>query len=150
MATAYLLLNSDGNAETAAHLLLAAIDAALAEPDQDRDGLADGLHMLALVSHYAGRPEYWVSFHDAMSRLAAGAAPEVRLLAATFADPVRAPARALSELDREIAQLRDTDDAAVIMRCAIAGFYIDRLTAVARRCGGWSGTDGRAAQSARR
>jgi hypothetical protein len=53
----------------------------------------------------------------------------VRLLAATFADPVRAPARALSELDGEVAQLRDTDDAAVIMRCAIAGFYIDRLTA---------------------
>ncbi len=129
IATAYLLLNSDGNTDTAAHLLLAAIDAALGEPDQDRDGLSDGLYTLVLVCHYAGRPEYWVSFHDAMSRLPPGAAPAVRLLADTFADPLTAPARALSELDGEIRQLRYTDDAAVIMRCAIAGFYIDRLRA---------------------
>ena len=129
VATAYLLLNSDGNADTAAHLLLAAIDAALGEPDQDRDGLSDGLYTLVLVCHYAGRPEYWVSFHDAMSRLPRGAAPAVRLLADTFADPLTAPARALSELDHEIRQLRNTDDAAVIMRCSIAGFYTDRLMA---------------------
>ena len=129
VATAYLLLNSDGNTDTAAHLLLAALDAALGETDPDRDGLSDGLYTLLLVCHYAGRPEYWVSFHDAMSRLPGGAAPAVRLLADTFADPVTAPARALSELDDEIEKLRNTDDAAVIMRCAIAGFYIDRLMA---------------------
>ena len=85
--------------------------------------------MLALVCHYAGRPEYWVGFHDAMSRLPPGAAPEVRLLADTFADPLTASARALAELDRRDRQLRDTDDAAVIMRSAIAGFYTDRLSA---------------------
>ena len=129
VATAYLLLNSDGNTDMAAQLLLAAIDAALGEPDQDRDGLSGGLYTLALVCHYAGRPEYWVSFNDAMSRLAPGAAPEVRLFADTFVDPLTAPARALSELDRQIRRLRDTDDAVVIMRCSIAGFYTDRLMA---------------------
>ena len=110
VATAYLLLNSDGNTDTAAHLLLAAIDAALGEPDQDRDGLSDGLYTLALVCHYAGLPEYWVSFHDAMRRLAPGAVPEVRLFADTFADPLTAPAGALSELDRQIRRLRDTGE----------------------------------------
>jgi DNA-binding CsgD family transcriptional regulator len=129
VATAYLLLNSDGNADTAAHLLLGAVDAALAEPDPDRDGLSEGLYMLALVCHYAARPEYWASFHDAMSRLPPGAAPEARLLADTFADPLSAPDRALAELDREIRKLRDIDDAVVIMRCSIAGFYMDRLMA---------------------
>ena len=111
VATAYLLLNSDGDTDTAAHLLLAAIDAALAEPDPDRDGLSEGLYMLTLVCHYAGRPEYWVSFHDAMSRLPPGAAPEARLLADTFADPLTAPDQALADLDHEIRKLRDTDDA---------------------------------------
>ena len=53
----------------------------------------------------------------------------MRLLADTFADPVAASARALAELDREIGKLRDIDDAVVIMRCSIAGFYTDRLTA---------------------
>ena len=85
--------------------------------------------MLALVCHYAGRPDYWVSFHDAMSRLPPGAAPEARLLADTFADPLTASDRALAELDDEIRKLRDVDDAVVIMRCAIAGFYTDRLIA---------------------
>ena len=129
VATAYLLLNSDGNTDTAAHLLTAAIDAALAEPDPDRVGLSEGLYMLALVCHYAGRPDYWVSFDDAMSRLPPGIAPEARLLADTFADPLTASTRALAELDDEIRKLRDIDDAVVIMRCAIAGFYTDRLIA---------------------
>ncbi len=129
VATAYVLLNGDGNTDTAAHLLVAAIDAALAEADPDRDGLAEGLYMLALVCHYAGRPEYWLSFHDAMGRLPPGAAPQARLLADTFADPVAASDRALAELDREISKLRDVDDAVVIMRCSIAGFYTDRLMA---------------------
>src|SRR6185295_3256160 len=39
-ATAYLLLNSEGDAETTHRLLTAAVESALAEPDQDRDGLA--------------------------------------------------------------------------------------------------------------
>ena len=51
----------------------------------------------------------------------------MRLLAETFADPVTAPDRALSELDNQIEQLRNTEDDALIIRTAIAGFYADRL-----------------------
>ena len=126
-ATAYLLLNSDGDAETTHRLLTVAIESALAEPDQDRDGLSEGLYTLVLVCHYAGRTEYWVPLHDAMSRLGATASADVRLLAETFADPVTAPNRALSELDDQIEQLRNTEDDALIIRTAIAGFYADRL-----------------------
>ena len=89
-------------------------------------------------------------FHEAMGRLAATAPRRVRLLAETFADPVTASARALSELDHEIEQLRDTEDDRLIIRTAIAGFYADRLPAAGRRCSGSSETDGRAAPSARR
>ena len=74
-----------------------------------------------------GATEYWVPFHDAMSRLGATAPADVRLLAETFADPVTASVRALSELDHEIEQLRNTEDDALIIRTAIAGFYADRL-----------------------
>ena len=45
--------------------------------------------MLVLVCHYARRPDYWVSFHDAMGRVGASAPADVRLLAETFADPLR-------------------------------------------------------------
>jgi DNA-binding CsgD family transcriptional regulator len=127
VATSYLLLNSDGNPDTAAHLLLAAIGSALDEPDDRRDGLADAMYMLLLVCHYAASADYWTSFHEAMRRLRPDDAPEVRLMADTFADPLSAPARSLDALDDEIQKLRDVDDAVVIIRCAIAGFYIDRL-----------------------
>ena len=126
-ATAYLLLNSDGDAETTHRLLTVAIESALGEPDQDRDGLAEGLYTLVLVCHYAGRTDYWVPLHDAMRRLGATASADVRLLAETFANPVTAPNRALSELDYQIEQLRNTEDDALIIRTAIAGFYADRL-----------------------
>lgn len=126
-ATAYLLLNSDGNAETTHRLLTVAIESALGDPDQDRDGLSEGLYTLVLVCHYSGRTEYWMPFHDVMRRLGATAPIDVRLLAETFADPVTAPNRALSELDDQIEQLRNTEDDALIIRTAIAGFYTDRL-----------------------
>jgi DNA-binding CsgD family transcriptional regulator/tetratricopeptide (TPR) repeat protein len=127
-ATAYLLLNSEGNAETTHRLLTVAIESALSEPDHDPDRLSEGLYTLALVCHYAGRAGYWAPLHDAMRRLGAMAPPDVRLLAETFADPLTASDWALSELDHEIEKLRNTDDDALIIRTAIAGFYADRLT----------------------
>jgi DNA-binding CsgD family transcriptional regulator len=126
-ATAYLLLNSEGHARTTHHLLTAAIESALDEPDQDVDGLAEGLYTLVLLCHYAGRADYWAPFHAAMRRLGAKAPAHLRLLAATFADPLTASYEALSDLDREIDQLRDTEDDALVVRTAIAGFYVGRL-----------------------
>ena len=126
-ATAYLLLNSEGNAQTTHRLLTVAIESALGEPDHDRDGLSEALYTLVLVCHYAGREDYWVALHDAMGRVGASAPADVRLLAETFADPVTASVRALSELDHEIERLRNTEDDALIIRTAIAGFYADRL-----------------------
>ena len=126
-ATAYLLLNSDGDAKTTHRLLTVAIESALDDPEQGRDGLSEALYTLVLVCHYAGRTEYWAPFHEAMSRLDSTAPADVRLLAEAFADPVTASVRALSELDYEIEQLRNTEDDALIIRTAIAGFYSDRL-----------------------
>lgn len=126
-ATAYLLLNGEGKAETAHRLLTVAIESALAEPDQDHDGLSEGLYTLVLVCHYAGRPDYWARFHAAMSRLTATPPTEMRLLAETFADPLTASDWALSQLDHDIEQLRNTDEDTLIIRAALAGFYTDRL-----------------------
>jgi len=127
VATAYLLLNGDGDAETAHHLLVVAIEAALREPDHDHDGLSEALYTLVLLCHYAGRSEYWVPFHAAMSQVSTAATAEVRLLAETYADPLTASSWAGSHLDHEIDSLRDVEDVAVIIRVAIAGFYVDRL-----------------------
>jgi DNA-binding CsgD family transcriptional regulator len=127
VATAYLLLNSDGNSKTTHRLLTVAIDSALDEPDQDSGVLSEALSTLVLVCHYAGRAEYWVPYHDAMDRLGTTAPAHVRLLAETFADPLTASDEALSELDSAIERLRNSEDDALILGTAIAGFYVDRL-----------------------
>ena len=64
-----------------------------------------------------------------MRRLGATAPAHARLLAATFADPLTASAEQLSDLDDQIEQLRNTEDDALIVRAAIAGFYVGRLRA---------------------
>ena len=128
VATAYLLLNTDGDAETAHQLLTVAIESALEEPRQDRDGLAEALFTLVLLCHYAGRTEYWVPFHDAIRRLADAAPTEVLLLAEAFADPLTVSPEALRELDHGVGQLSDAMDVDLIIRTAIAGFYTDRLS----------------------
>lgn len=127
VATAFLLLNSDGDAETTHRLLTVAIESALDEPEPDHGGLAEALYTLVLVCHYAGRSEFWAPFHRAMDRLATDAPLEVRLLAETLADPLTVSAGARAELDHSIKQLRFTDEFDLIIRTSIAAFYTDRL-----------------------
>ena len=125
-ATAYLLLNSDGDAKTTHRLLTVALESALGEPDQDRDGLSEGLYTLVLVCHSRAHRVLGAAPRcDAQARRNGvgrreTARPDV-------ANPVTAPDRALSELDNQIEQLRNTEDDALIIRTAIAGFYADRL-----------------------
>ena len=127
VATAFLLLNSDGDAETTHRLLTVAIESALDQPEPDHGGLAEALYTLVLVCHYAGRSEFWAPFHRAMDRLATDAPLEVRLLAETLADPLTVSAGALAELDHSIKRLRFTDEFDLIIRTSIAAFYTDRL-----------------------
>lgn len=128
VATSYLLLNTDGEAETAHQLLTVAVESALDEPRQDHDGLSEALYTLVLLCHYAGRDDFWVPFHDAIRRLDAAAPPDALLLAEAFADPLTVSPWALNELDLGIERLGETMEVDLIIRTAIAGFYTDRLS----------------------
>ena len=144
-ATAYLLLNSEGNAQTTHRLLTVAIESALGEPDHDRDGLSEALYTLVLVCHYAGREEYWVPLHDAMGRLGASAPADVRLLAETFADPVTAsgpgavragpPSRRAEEHRRQRPHHSDRDRR--VLRRPASGLPRGAASRRPERTGGW-------------
>ncbi len=127
VATAYLLLNTDGHVETAHQLLTDAIESAVSEPEQDHEGLTEALNTLVLLCHYAGQIDYWVPFHQAMSRLSWQAPIDLLLLAEAFADPKTVSPWALAELDDVIDHLKDTMEVDHIIRTAIAAFYADRL-----------------------
>lgn len=127
VATAYMLLNSDGDTTVAHRLLTGAIESALAEPDHDRDALSRGLYTLVVICHYAGRVDYWEDFDSLVARMEETASADVALLTETFAAPLTASTSALAALDRQVEQLNDTLDVELIIRTATAGFYTDRL-----------------------
>jgi DNA-binding CsgD family transcriptional regulator len=127
VATAYVLLNSDGDVTMAHRLLTDAIESALAEPDHDREALSRGLYTLVVLCHYAGREDYWEAFDDLVARMGAAAPEHALMLAETHGAPLAASAWALDELDREVDRLDDTLDVELVIRTAIAGFYTDRL-----------------------
>lgn len=127
VATAYMLLNSDGDATVAHRLLTVAIESALAEPDHDREALSRGLYTLVVMCHYAGRLDHWAAFDDLVTRMGPTAPADALLLAETLAAPLTASTSTLETLDRQIERLDDTLDVELIIRTAIAAFYTDRL-----------------------
>jgi DNA-binding CsgD family transcriptional regulator len=127
VATAYMLLNSDGDATVAHTLLTGAIGSALAEPDHDREALSRGLYTLVVMCHYAGRVDYWENFDDLVGQMEETASADAVLLAETFAAPLTASRSALAALDRQVEQLNETLDVERIIRTGIASFYTDRL-----------------------
>ena len=128
IASAFLLLNSDGEVDTAHQLLVAAIERAASHPERDDEGLIEALYTLSLVCHFGGRAELWDPFHAAIVGLGAALPTVVRLLAESYANPVSVPAPVLREVDTAVANLMQGDpDPTRTVRVSVAAFYVDRL-----------------------
>jgi hypothetical protein len=99
---ATVLLNADGDVDTAHRLLVDAIES---RADHDNPGdteLKDALHTLLQVCHIGGRPELWEPFYRAIPRLGPDIPPALYLGGSTLAYPERTTAAALGQLAKEI------------------------------------------------
>ena len=127
---AFLLLNSDGDVDTAHRLLVGALshhDSAPG-PDPGADHVLDeALHTLMLVCFFGDRPELWDAFDAAAGRLPDDVASLVALSAVTFADPLRATTASLARLDDVVAGLGEESDPTRIVRVGIAANFVGRL-----------------------
>jgi DNA-binding CsgD family transcriptional regulator len=129
LAGAYLLLNSDGDVDTAHRLLVAALET-YSRPYDPGDGtIVAALTVLLAVCNFAGRPELWDPFHAALARFDPGPPADLWLLSQTYPDPVRTAAPILDELDAVIDGLGAEVEQSRIMEICGAGVYLDRLTA---------------------
>lgn len=125
VAAAYVLINGEGDVDTAHRLLVGAIQDRQGHDGRDR-ALSEALHTLLTVCWFGGRPELWTPFHAALEALTPR--PQVlTLCAATFANPVRTAVLALDELDTVIADLHEETDPARIVRVGMAAFFVDRM-----------------------
>jgi DNA-binding CsgD family transcriptional regulator len=128
VAASYVLINADGDVDTAHRLLIAAMEGHVVGPTQEAAvALEEALHTLTFVCFFGARPALWKPFYDAVARLGPHVPAAVYLNSKTFADPVRTAAPALAQLDAAIEGLADEVDPTRIVRIAIAGVFVDRI-----------------------
>ena len=126
-AATFLMLNGDGDVNTAHRLLVGAIETADHGYRADDTALIEAMHTLLLLSWYACTPAHWEPFFRALRKLTPEP-PEILALASrTFADPLRTGAAAAPELERILATLPGEDDPSKIIRIGAASVYLDRL-----------------------
>jgi DNA-binding CsgD family transcriptional regulator len=127
VAASYLLINGEGDVNTAHRLLVGAI-AGHARLDEDCESvLEEALHTLTLVCFFGGRPELWKPLHEAVTHQGAHVPATLFLSSKMFADPVRTALPALPKLEAAIDGLADEVDPTQIVRIAIAAVFVDRI-----------------------
>ena len=102
MAAAYLLLNGEGDLDTAHRLLVGAIEGHPLTVEDDHV-LAEALHTLMLICFFGARPDLWPPFDAALARLEPHVPVALWLCSKTFRDPARTGTVALERLDRTMA-----------------------------------------------
>ncbi|MFJ5303198.1 AAA family ATPase [Streptomyces sp. NPDC088350] len=127
-AASHVLLNRDGDVNTAHRLLVGAITTRDGRSDGDDESLFEALCTLRRVCLCAGRPELWAAYHAAMSQLTVPMPPLQELLGDVYADPARSSAASLALLDAVIHDLHLQADPSRVERIAMAALFVDRAT----------------------
>ncbi|WP_206025376.1 AAA family ATPase [Micromonospora zingiberis] len=126
-AAAFLMLNGDGDVNTAHRLLVGAIDTGDHGYRAEDPALIEAMHTLLLLCWYGTAEEYWKPFYQILGRLRPQPPDVLALASRTFPDPVRTGASALPQIDAILASLPDEADPTRIVRIGTASVYLDRL-----------------------
>ncbi|AQA01721.1 hypothetical protein BVC93_03935 [Mycobacterium sp. MS1601] len=126
-AATYLMLNGDGDVDTAHRLLVGAIETADHGYRADNAALVEALHTLLLLSWYAVTPAHWEPFFRALGKLTPEPPEILALASTTFADPLRAGVTSAARLDRVLTALPSERDPSTIIRVGAASVYLDRM-----------------------
>ncbi|GHA65834.1 MULTISPECIES: ATP-binding protein [Streptomyces] len=126
-ASALLLINEEGDVNTAHRLLVGAIEAGGHGYDASDDALVEALFTLITLCWYSGDPEKWAPLFRALDRMTPAPPDLLWVCAQTFADPARTGYRALELLDT---LLDDIGDATQVVRVSTCAVYPDRLADV--------------------
>ncbi|KUN18839.1 LuxR family transcriptional regulator [Streptomyces antibioticus] len=126
-ASALLLINQDGDVNTAHRLLVGAIEAGGHDYDAADEALVEALFTLITLCWYSGDPEKWAPLFRALDRMTPAPPDLLWACAQTFADPARTGYRGLDILDEQLAELGDATHVVRVSTCAV---YPDRLADV--------------------
>lgn len=123
---AFVLLNGDGDVDTAHRLLVAALH--VTEPGEVAVHVLDeAVHTLMMVCFVGDRSSLWASFDSALQRFGSNLSPLQTVAATTFGDPQHCDPNILVRLDQIVASLHYETDPARIVRVAIAANFVGRM-----------------------
>ncbi|MGV9877659.1 hypothetical protein ACWDUG_34285 [Streptomyces cellulosae] len=123
----FLVLVTEGDADTAHALLMEAVEQASVVPGPPSGELETALFTLTLASQYSGRPEHWEPLVGVLARFPEATPAAAASLARVHHDLGSVTDSLPRRLDEEIARLRDQTDADVVVRTALTASYLDRL-----------------------
>jgi DNA-binding CsgD family transcriptional regulator len=127
VTAAIVLLDGEGDIDTAHSLLVGALHSWAEAHDRPDNVLEEALRTLLMVCHFGGRPELWPPFDRLLARFGAELPLVLSVSSKLLADPVRTAGQALEPLDRLIDGLRDETDPAAVVRVGIAAYYVHRV-----------------------
>ncbi|MBB2943439.1 DNA-binding CsgD family transcriptional regulator [Actinoplanes lutulentus] len=129
MAATFILINGEGDLNTAYRLLVGAIEAGTHGYAADDEGLIDALSSLLLICYWLGRAELWPPFYAALDRLTP-AVPELLLLQSRiFPDPARTSAAMRARFVELIKDVDAVHEPSRITRINTTAAYLDLLGA---------------------
>lgn len=129
-AAVHLILNDEGDIDTAHRLLVGAIENGTHGYDANDKALVDALHLLLLICFFGGRKELWDPFYSALARLRPDVPALLSVTGKTFSDPARMGTAPLEQLETIFSEERGGTDPARIVRLGTASLYADRLSDV--------------------
>ncbi|MEH1058356.1 AAA family ATPase [Micromonospora sp. CPCC 206171] len=127
VAGSSLLLNGDGDVDTAHRLLVSALEMESDIELAEEKNLAEALHMLLLVCLFGGRPDLYAPLDAVIRRLGARTPELLWITSKTIADPARTAPEALDRLDAVLSGVDSEVNPSRIVRIGIACAYVDRL-----------------------
>ncbi|GAA2534713.1 ATP-binding protein [Winogradskya humida] len=129
MAATYILINGDGDLNTAYRLLLGAIESGTHGWDAADAGLTDALNALLLICYWLGRSDLWPPFYAALDRLTP-AVPELLFLQSRiFPDPARTSAAMRARFVELLKAVDSEQEPSRITRINTTAAYLDLLGA---------------------
>ncbi|GGO02580.1 helix-turn-helix transcriptional regulator [Micromonospora parathelypteridis] len=126
VATSFVILNADGDVDTAHRVLAGALDA-VSEKSHPIFQIRAALLTLLYVCFFGGRRQLWPAFDALVSRLNNPAIDVVVLMRHTHSDPANADEAEFRQLDRLIETLDQVDDPGEIVLVGLASSWVDRL-----------------------
>jgi DNA-binding CsgD family transcriptional regulator len=126
-AAVFLMLDGEGDIDTALRLLLAAIEARIGNDGAEDAALIDVLNTLLLLCRLGERAELWEPFYGVLDRLTPIVPPYLRLQIQVTADPARTAGEQLDAVEEAIIALRDEEDPYSVIRTAALALAVDRV-----------------------